>query len=138
MVDRAKLSSMERALPLGRDAAAVRQRIDGLERLLEGLFELPLIRRKVGLDAVLGLIPGAGDIITGALGLYLVWEARNLGLSRWQLWRMVGNVGLDTALGLVPVAGDLIDVVFRSNSRNLRIVRQHLDRHHPASVVLDA
>ena len=69
--------------------------------------------------------------------LYLVWEARNLGMPRWQLWRMAGNVGLDALLGVVPLAGDLVDLLYRSNSRNLRIIRKHLDRHHPGSVVIE-
>lgn len=124
-------------LPLGTDALSVRRRIEGLERLLEGLIAVPLVGRKVGLDAVLGLVPGVGDVITGLMGLYLVWEARNLGMSRWQLWRMAGNVGLDALLGVVPLAGDLVDVLYRSNSRNLRIIRKHLDRHHPGSVVIE-
>lgn len=71
------------------------------------------------------------------MGAYLVWEARNLGMPNWKLWRMAGNVAFDTALGAVPVVGDLFDFVFRSNTRNLRIVRRHLDRHHPASRVIE-
>jgi hypothetical protein len=124
-------------LPLGTDPLSVRKRIEGLEQLLEGLVKLPLVGRKVGLDALLGLIPVAGDVITAAIGLYLVWEARNLGMPRWQLWRMAGNVGIDTLLGAVPVAGDLFDFVYRSNSRNLKIVSKHLDKHHPATRVIE-
>ncbi len=124
-------------LPLGTDALSVRRRVEGLERLLDGLIAMPLVGRKVGLDAVLGLLPVVGDVITGLMGLYLVWEARNLGMPRWQLWRMAGNVGLDALLGVVPLAGDLVDVLYRSNSRNLRIIRKHLDRHHPGSVVIE-
>lgn len=124
-------------LPLGTDALSVRRRVEGLERLLDGLIAVPLVGRKVGLDAVLGLVPGIGDVITGLMGLYLVWEARNLGMPRWQLWRMAGNVGLDALLGVVPLAGDLVDVLYRSNSRNLRIIRKHLDRHHPGSVLIE-
>lgn len=124
-------------LPLGNDANSVRQRLEALERLLEGLVELPVVGRKVGLDALLGLIPVAGDVITAAMGLYLVWEARNLNMPRWQLWRMAGNVGIDALLGAVPVAGDLFDFVYRSNSRNLKIVRKHLDKHHPGTKVIE-
>ncbi|WP_088309170.1 DUF4112 domain-containing protein [Novosphingobium sp. B 225] len=124
-------------LPLGTDALSVRRRVEALERLLEGMIEVPLIGRKVGLDAIVGLLPGAGDLITGAMGLYLVWEARNLGLPRWQLWRMAGNVGIDSLVGAVPVAGDLFDLLYRSNSKNLKIIRKHLDRHHPATAVLE-
>ena len=124
-------------LPLGTDAESVRRRIDALEKLLERSFRLPVIGN-VGLDGIAGLLPVGGDIITAAMGLYLVWEARNLGMSKWQLARMAGRVGFDTLLGSVPVAGDLFDLFYRSNSANLKTIRRHLDRHHPATRVLDA
>ncbi|MFM5948754.1 MAG: DUF4112 domain-containing protein [Novosphingobium sp.] len=129
---------MTAELPLGTDPHSVRRRIEGLERLLEGMIEVPLIGRKVGLDAIVGLIPVGGDVITALMGLYLVWEARNLGMSKWQLWRMAGNVGIDTLIGAVPVAGDLFDFLYRSNSKNLKIISKHLDKHHPATVTLSA
>ena len=124
-------------LPIGTDLHSVRQRVETLERLLEGLIEVPVLGRKVGLDAIVGLIPVAGDLITAAMGLYLVWEARNIGMPRWQLWRMAGNVGIDSLIGAVPVAGDLFDLVYRSNTKNLKIIRKHLDRHHPATRVIE-
>lgn len=98
---------------------------------------IPGIRRRVGLDAIAGLVPVVGDVLTAAMGLYLVWEARNLGLPRWKLWRMIGNVGLDTVVGAVPLAGDLFDLLYRSNTRNLKIIRGHLDKHHPATRVIE-
>ncbi len=133
MVDTGNLRRMSAELPLGTDALSVRRRIEALEQVLEGMITVPGVNRKVGLDALLGLVPVAGDAIAAALGLYLVWEARNLGMSKWHLWRMAGNVGIDTLIGAVPVAGDLFDFVYRSNSRNLKIVRKHLDKHHPAT-----
>jgi hypothetical protein len=132
-----KLKRMTPQIPLGSDAHSVRQRIEGLERLLEGLVNVPGLGRKVGLDALLGLIPVAGDVITAGMGLYIVWEARNLGMPKWQLWRMAGNVGIDSLLGAVPVAGDLFDFVYRSNTKNLKIIRKHLDRHHPSTKVIE-
>lgn len=132
-----KPQPMTRQLPLGTDPQSVRRRIEALENLLEGLFEVPgLGGRKVGLDAIVGLIPVAGDVVTAAMGLYMVWEARNIGMPRWQLWRMAGNVGIDSLVGAVPIAGDLFDFAFRSNTRNLKIIRKHLDRHHPKTVVV--
>lgn len=124
-------------LPLGSDALSVRRRIEALEKVLERSFTIPVINRPVGLDAIAGLVPVAGDIVTAAMGLYLVWEARNLGLPRWKIWRMVGNVGFDTLVGAVPVAGDLFDFLFRSNSRNLKIIKGHLDKHHPNTRVIE-
>lgn len=123
-------------MPLGNDPGSVRRRVEALEQLLERSIRVPVLGR-VGLDGILGILPVGGDIISAIMGLYLVWEGRNLGMSRWQLARMVGNVGFDAALGAVPLAGDLADFVFRSNSRNLRILRRHLDRHHPETRVLE-
>ena len=117
--------------PVGSDPAAVRRRIEALEQLLERSFVVPGINRPVGLDAIVGLVPVLGDAITAAMGAYLVWEASNLGMPRWKIWRMAGNGAFDTALGASPVAGDAFDFCFRSNSRNLRIVKRHLDKHHP-------
>ena len=81
---------------------------------------------------------GDPAVITAALGSYIVWEGRNLGMSRWQLLRMAGNVGMDTLIGALPVVGDAADFLFRSNSRNLKIIKRHLDRHHPETRIIDA
>lgn len=122
---------------LGRDPAAVRARVEAMEQVLERAFTIPVLGRKVGLDAVAGLVPVLGDVLTAAMAAWLVWEARNLGLPKWKLWRMSANVAFDTAIGAVPVVGDAFDLLFRSNSRNLKIIRRHLDRHHPASGVIE-
>lgn len=124
-------------LPLGSDTASVRRRIEALEKLLERAFVIPGTKIPVGVDSIAGLVPVAGDLVTAAMGLYLVWEARNLGMSKWQMARMLGNVGFDTLVGAVPVAGDLFDFMFKSNTRNLKIIRRHLDRHHPGTSVID-
>jgi hypothetical protein len=121
----------------GRDPQSVRQRIEMMEQLLEGVMHLPGTRMRVGLDALLGVIPVIGDLISAAMGAWIVWEARNLGMSRWQLVRMSANVGVDTAIGAIPLVGDLFDLAFRSNTRNLRIIRKHLDRHHPQTAIID-
>jgi hypothetical protein len=118
-------------LPMGRDPVAVRRRIEALERLLERSIPIPGMKRMVGLDAVAGLIPVAGDLLAAGMGAYLVWEARNLGLPKWKLVRMAGNVAFDSAVGAIPLAGDVFDFVFRSNTRNLRMLKRHLDKHHP-------
>jgi hypothetical protein len=125
-------------LPLGRDAASVRRRIEGLEKLLERSFTIPGINRQVGLDFLIGLVPVFGDAAAALMGSWMVWEARNLGMSKWQLARMAGNVGFDAALGLVPFVGDAADFFFRSNSRNLRLIKRHLDKHHPGTATITA
>ncbi len=124
-------------LPLDKGIAASRQRIEAMERLLERVVILPGLNRPIGLDVMLGLVPVIGDIAAAALGSYIIWEARNLGMSKFQMLRMMGNVGFDAVLGFVPLIGDAADVLFRSNTRNLRIIRKHLDKHHPSGVTLE-
>ena len=119
------------------DPAALRKRIETLELLLERSFTIPGINRPVGLDAIVGLVPVVGDVVTAVMGAYIIWEARNLGMPKWKLWRMMGNLGVDTALGAIPLVGDAFDFLFRSNTRNLRIIRKHLDKHHPGTIVID-
>lgn len=105
-------------------ALDARTRIERLEHFLEGAVRIPGLGTRIGADALIGLVPGVGDAAMAALGLYLVWEARNLGASRVTLLRMLANVGIDAALGSVPVAGDVFDLFFRSNSRNLKLIRK--------------
>ncbi|WP_293872844.1 MULTISPECIES: DUF4112 domain-containing protein [unclassified Sphingomonas] len=124
------------SLPIGRDAASTRIRLEAMERVMEGLFVIPGTNRKVGMDVLLGLVPFVGTTLAALIGSWLVWEARNLGMSRLQMARMFGNVGIDWALGLVPFVGAVPDFFFRSNTRNLRIIRKHLDRNHPATATI--
>lgn len=104
---------------------------------MEGLFVIPGTERRVGMDLVLDLIPFAGSTIAAAIGGWMAWEARNLGMSKVQIARMAGNIGIDWAFGMIPFVGAIPDLFFRSNTRNLRIIRKHLDRHYPATVTLD-
>jgi len=136
-IDRDEIGRIADQLPIGRDAASARRRLEAMEKLLEQAFVVPGTNYRVGLDAVVGLIPVIGDLVTTAMGAWIVWEARNLGMSRFQLMRMAGNVGVDTVVGAIPLVGDLFDFAFRSNSRNLRIVRRWLDRHHPETVTIE-
>ena len=84
-----------------------------------------------------GLVPVVGDVVTAAMGAWLIWEAKNLGMSKFHLARMGGNVAFDTAVGLIPFAGDAFDFLFRSNTRNLRIIKRWLDKHHPGTLTID-
>lgn len=128
---------MKRELALGTDPSSVRQRIEGMEKILERMFVVPGINRPVGLDALLSLVPGVGTISAAALGSYIAWEARNLGMSKWQVTRMAGNIGFDLLLGAIPIIGAIPDFFFRSNTRNLRIIKRHLDKHHPTTRTID-
>ena len=130
---------MKNPLPkVDTDPRAVRQRIEAMEKLLEGLFVLPGTKRQVGLDTILSLIPTVGSVTAAALGSYIMWEARNLKLSKLQMARMGGNVTFDMLLGAIPFVGVIPDFFFRSNSRNLRIIRKHLDKHHPETGIIEA
>ena len=124
-------------LPIGRDPASVRRRLEAMEGALERLFVVPGINRRIALDSLVSLIRVVGDIVTPSMGAWLIWEGRNLGMSRFQLTRMAANVGVDTALGAIPVVGDLFDFAFRSNTRNLRILKRHLDKHHPETMIVE-
>lgn len=123
--------------PTGTDPQSVRKRIEAMEQLLERSLVIPGTNIPVGLDSIIGLVPVIGDFVTAAMGAYIVWEARNLGIPKWKLWRMAGNIAIDSAVGAVPLVGDAFDLAFRSNSRNLKIIRKHLDKHHPATRVIE-
>jgi hypothetical protein len=120
------------------DPASVRQRVEALERVLERMFVIPGTNRPVGLDVILDLVPFLGSTAGAVIGTYLAWEARNLGMSKWQLARMGGNIGVDWALGMIPWVGAIPDLLFRSNTRNLRIIKRHLDKHHAAGATINA
>ena len=124
-------------LPTGKDPASVRARVTAMEKLLERSFVIPGVNVPVGLDALIGLVPVLGDIVTSAMGAYIVWEARNLGLSKWKLTRMGLNILFDTAIGAIPMVGDAADFVFRSNTKNLKIILKHIDKHHPEARVIE-
>ncbi|GAA3906969.1 DUF4112 domain-containing protein [Sphingomonas limnosediminicola] len=122
---------------VGTDPKAVRQRVEAMEKVLERLFIVPGLNRPVGLDVILDLVPGVGDVAAAALGAYIVWEAKNLGMSKSQMSRMAGNVGVDFLLGLIPWVGAIPDFFFRSNTRNIRIIKKHLDKHHPETATVE-
>ncbi len=124
-------------LPTGTDPVSIRKRVEAMEHLLERSLVIPGTNYPIGLDTIIGFVPVLGDIVTAAMGAYIVWEAKNLGLPKWKLWRMAGNIAIDSAIGAVPVVGDAFDVVYRSNTKNLRIIRKHLDKHHPHTQVIE-
>ena len=103
-----------------------RARLLALSKLMDAAVEVPLLRTRVGLDALLGLVPVAGDLVSAAIGVYLVTLARELGASRWLQARMIVNLVVDAGLGLVPIAGDVADVYFKAHLRNLRLLQKEL------------
>jgi hypothetical protein len=103
-------------------------RLDAIAKLLDVAFVLPGTKIRYGVDGVIRLIPVVGDLIASAFSLWLVREARALG-APWHITaRMLANVALEGTIGMVPVAGDAFDVMFRANMRNMRILRNWMDR----------
>ena len=119
----AVFDAIKTAGPTRADALA---RVALVAKLMDNAFLIPGLNRRVGFDAVIGLIPGVGDVVSAALASYIIWEARQLGLPRWKIARMIGNVAVDSTVGAVPFAGDVFDVFFKANERNLRIIHKHL------------
>ncbi len=103
------------------------ERLEWLATLLDSAVILPGNIR-IGLDAVVGLMPGIGDALTSAVSLWMVKEAHALGASRQVIMRMVGNVAVDALAGSVPVVGDIFDVAWRANLRNVSLLRKHFER----------
>lgn len=103
-------------------------RLEALARLMDNAFVIPGTNTRIGLDGIIGVIPGIGDVISGLVSSYLIWEARQLGVSKWVLSRMVANTLLDTAVGVIPFAGDVFDVMFRANMKNMALLRRHLEK----------
>jgi hypothetical protein len=104
------------------------ERLDRLSRLLDVAFSVPGTNIRFGVEALLRLVPGIGDVAASALSVWLVYEAFHLGVPNSLLVRMIGNVVVEGAAGAVPVAGDLFDMGWRANRRNVRLLREHFER----------
>lgn len=103
------------------------KRIVALSRLMDTAFRIPGTSIRFGADSVVGLIPGVGDIGGAVVSLFIIAEARRLGMPTAMLIRMLGNVGLDTGIGAIPLLGDVFDLFFKSNKRNAAIILSHFD-----------
>jgi uncharacterized protein DUF4112 len=108
----------------GREEA--QRRLQRIAKLMDSQIRVPVIGLRIGADAIIGLVPGVGDIVSGAIGAYLIYEAQRLGIPRSAVLRMVANIAFDTAIGAIPVAGDIWDFFFRANDRNMQILARHI------------
>jgi hypothetical protein len=104
------------------DSVRARRRLEQLAVLLDRQWRVPGTNLRFGLDALIGLIPGVGDVAGLALGLWLLGEAKRMGIGRFQRGRMVVNLLIDTVVGAIPLVGDVFDVGFRANTKNLRLM----------------
>ncbi|MFT8309311.1 DUF4112 domain-containing protein [Acetobacter malorum] len=107
------------------DIAHRLRRVRRLAWILDAAFRLPGTRFRVGVDAIVGLLPVGGSVVMGLVSLYIVWEAWRLRAPTSLLARMVGNVLLETAVDTVPIAGDLFDAAFKANLRNVALLEQY-------------
>ncbi len=104
------------------------RRLDALSILMDSAFAIPGTKVRMGLDGLIGLVPVLGDLVTTAISSYILYEARRLGASKLTIARMAANVAVDGVIGAIPIAGDVFDMAFRANRRNIRILREHLER----------
>lgn len=107
-------------------------RVRGLARVLDSAVGIPGTRIRFGLDSLIGLVPGVGDLAGAALSGYIVLSAARAGVPAVVLSRMLLNLGVDTIVGSVPLLGDAFDVGFRANTRNAALMERHLGEPGPA------
>lgn len=108
------------------------ERAERVARLMDRAVRLPGTRIRLGLDSILGVVPGVGDTLTLAPSLYIIQTAYRLGLPRRDLARMAGNLGIDWVIGLVPLVGDIFDIGWKANMRNAALLRAHVETNQPA------
>jgi hypothetical protein len=111
-----------------RTIIATLARLDRLTRVLDSAVTIPGTGVRVGVDALIGLVPVIGDIAGKIISGYLILEARRLGVSKWTLARMATNTMIDMLIGSVPLIGDMFDVLYRANQRNAALLRRHIQR----------
>lgn len=112
-----------------RDVEMSVARLEALARVMDSIVTIPGTNVRIGVDALLGLVPVIGDAISATISSYLIWEAKQLGASRLLLARMAGNVAIDTVVGAVPFVGDVFDVAFRANIKNIALLKKHVAKH---------
>lgn len=103
------------------------ERLDQLSRLLDSAFEIPGTNIRMGIDALIGLIPGFGDLAGMLLSSYIILMAARLGAPRRALVRMIFNVLLETVIGALPILGDMFDIAFKANRRNVKLLQRYVN-----------
>lgn len=103
-------------------------RLDALANFMDSAVVIPGTNIRFGADALIGLVPGIGDLVTAGIASLIILEARRMGAPAHVVARMIGNVAIDGLVGAVPVVGDLFDVAFRANLRNMQLLRRHFEK----------
>jgi hypothetical protein len=101
-------------------------RLERLAKFMDAAVVIPGTKISLGADAVVGLVPGVGDLVAKIASAYILYEAHQMGIPKHKLLRMGGNVLMDLTFGSVPIAGDVFDVFWRANLRNMKILREHV------------
>ncbi len=125
----AKITNMNTA-----ERIATLNRIRKLSRLMDTAIGIPGTRFRIGLDPIIGLVPGAGDIVSTTFSAYIIFLAAKFRIPGEDLRRMVFNISLEAVVGTVPLVGDLFDAYYKSNIRNLAILEKHLEAVEPEVV----
>ena len=103
-------------------------RLRALARLMDSSIRVPGTDFRFGMDALVGLVPGLGDVLGALVSGYIVFESARLGASAGTLIRMLGNIGIEAVAGTIPALGDFFDAAFRANNRNVQLLEDHIDR----------
>ncbi|QDS99492.1 DUF4112 domain-containing protein [Adhaeretor mobilis] len=125
----ATIEQMPAESPLALTASDHRARLKRIQRVahaMDSVFRIPGSQRHIGIDSLVGLVPGVGDIATAAASAYLVWEAKKLGVPKRTMLRMVWNIAVDSAIGVVPLLGDLFDMAYKANLHNAALIQKHV------------
>jgi hypothetical protein len=104
------------------------QRIRKIANLLDTAIGIPGTKFRIGLDPILGLIPGGGDLIAALISAYMIYLATRFRLEKEEIGKMVGNVAIETIFGSIPLIGDIFDAYYKANIRNLEILENHLQK----------
>lgn len=121
------MTRVTRLAPRTRDRSSSLAEVDTLAWLLDNSIPVPGTGgRRFGIDAIIGLVPGIGDLVSGVIGLFVVWRGARLGLPAVAVARMLATTVVDLAVGSIPVVGDVFDLWFKANTRNLAVMRRHL------------
>ncbi len=119
--------SISTAKPI--DRVKTINRLRNIARVMDAAIKIPGTKIRFGADSIVGLVPGAGDLATMCVSIFVLVEAAKLGLPRATLLKMAGNIAIDTGIGAIPIVGDIFDMFFKSNTKNLNLVLEWIERN---------
>jgi Domain of unknown function (DUF4112) len=120
--------SISTAKPI--DRVKTINRLRNIARVMDTAVKIPGTKIRFGADSIIGLVPGAGDLVTMGISIYVLAEAARLGLPREVLLKMAGNIAIDTGIGAIPIVGDIFDMFFKSNTKNLSLLLEAIGRNN--------